>query len=62
MSCSFSGTCSACESLFRSFAETRYIFLNMFTGVVVQSFEYVFQRRGKSNLSREQIRKLPGVE
>ncbi|OCF43572.1 high-affinity cell membrane calcium channel [Kwoniella heveanensis CBS 569] len=33
-----------------------YIFLNMFTGVVVESFAYVYQRPGGSSLNREEMR------
>ncbi|WVO12615.1 hypothetical protein L204_100220 [Cryptococcus depauperatus] len=33
-----------------------YIFLNMFTGVVVESFAYVYQLPGKSSLNREDMR------
>ncbi|BEI83049.1 hypothetical protein CcaverHIS002_0309170 [Cutaneotrichosporon cavernicola] len=33
-----------------------YIFLNMFTGVVVQSFSYVYQMPGSATLDREQMR------
>jgi hypothetical protein len=34
----------------------RYIFLNMFTGVVVESFAYVYQMPGGISLDREQMR------
>ncbi|KAK8858595.1 hypothetical protein IAR55_002824 [Kwoniella newhampshirensis] len=33
-----------------------YIFLNMFTGVVVESFAYVYQMPGGSSLNREEMR------
>ncbi|WRT67795.1 uncharacterized protein IL334_004769 [Kwoniella shivajii] len=33
-----------------------YIFLNMFTGVVVESFAYVYQMPGRSSLNREEMR------
>ncbi|OXH34034.1 high-affinity cell membrane calcium channel [Cryptococcus neoformans] len=33
-----------------------YIFVNMFTGVVVESFAYVYQMPGKSSLNREEMR------
>ncbi|WVR06351.1 hypothetical protein IAU60_003382 [Kwoniella sp. DSM 27419] len=33
-----------------------YIFLNMFTGVVVESFAYVYQRPGGSSLNRDDMR------
>ncbi|CAD6887851.1 unnamed protein product [Tilletia laevis] len=33
-----------------------YIFLNMFTGTVVENFSYIFQVGGKMSLSRAQIR------
>ncbi|PWN49893.1 hypothetical protein IE53DRAFT_331270, partial [Violaceomyces palustris] len=33
-----------------------YIFLNMFTGTVVENFSYVFQIGGKTTLSREEMR------
>ncbi|UZJ57456.1 hypothetical protein CBS101457_006776 [Exobasidium rhododendri] len=35
-----------------------YIFLNMFTGTVVENFSYVFQLGGQPSLSREQVRNL----
>lgn len=40
-------------------AETllRYIFVNMFTGVVVESFAYVYQMPGESSLNREEMRR-----
>ncbi len=40
-------------------AETllRYIFVNMFTGVVVESFAYVYQMPGGSSLNREEMRR-----
>jgi hypothetical protein len=34
----------------------RYIFLNMFTGVVVESFAYVYQMPGGASLDRDQMR------
>lgn len=37
-------------------ADTRYIILNMFTGVVVSSFSYVYQMPGGASLDREEIR------
>ncbi|KAL7424030.1 calcium channel protein [Cryptotrichosporon argae] len=39
-----------------SFMSTGYIFLNMFTGVVVESFAYVYQMPGAASLNREEIR------
>ncbi|CED84829.1 high-affinity cell membrane calcium channel [Phaffia rhodozyma] len=33
-----------------------YLFVNMFTGIVVESFSYVFQVPGKASLNREEIR------
>ncbi|ODO05658.1 hypothetical protein I350_04717 [Cryptococcus amylolentus CBS 6273] len=33
-----------------------FIFVNMFTGVVVESFAYVYQLPGKSSLNREEMR------
>ena len=35
---------------------SRYIFLNMFTGVVVESFAYVYQMPGGASLDRDQMR------
>lgn len=34
----------------------RYIFLNMFTGVVVESFAYVYRMPGAASLNREEMR------
>ena len=34
----------------------RYIFVNMFTGVVVESFAYVYQMPGGASLNREEMR------
>lgn len=34
----------------------QYIFVNMFTGVVVENFSYVFQLTGETSLSREEMR------
>ena len=34
----------------------RYIFVNMFTGVVVESFSYVYQRPDGASLNREEMR------
>jgi hypothetical protein len=36
----------------------RYIFMNMFTGVVVESFAYVYQRPGGVSVNREELSKL----
>lgn len=44
-------------SLVFSVDHTRYIFMNMFTGVVVESFAYVYQRPGGVSVNREDIRK-----
>ncbi|KAK4687032.1 voltage-dependent calcium channel, partial [Tremellales sp. Uapishka_1] len=38
-----------------------YIFLNMFTGVVVESFAYVYQMPGGTSLNREEIRAFKKV-
>lgn len=57
---SSAGTSSACQSR-QSVASMplipRYIFVNMFTGVVVESFAYVYQMPGQASLNREDIRK-----
>jgi hypothetical protein len=37
----------------------RYIFMNMFTGVVVESFAYVYQRPGGVSVNREELSKFP---
>ena len=39
----------------------RYIFVNMFTGVVVESFAYVYQMPGGSSLNREEMRECRSV-
>jgi hypothetical protein len=36
----------------------RYIFMNMFTGVVVESFAYVYQRPGGVSVNREELSEL----
>ncbi|KAF8321114.1 hypothetical protein DL93DRAFT_1599778 [Clavulina sp. PMI_390] len=38
-----------------------YIFLNMFTGVVVENFSYVFQLQGPASLTREEMRSFKKI-
>ncbi|EJT98090.1 hypothetical protein DACRYDRAFT_118858 [Dacryopinax primogenitus] len=38
-----------------------YIFVNMFTGVVVESFSYVFQMSGASPITRDEMRRFKEV-
>jgi hypothetical protein len=37
-------------------SDPQYIFVNMFTGVVVENFSYVFQLTGEMSISREEMR------
>lgn len=39
----------------------RYIFMNMFTGVVVESFAYVYQRPGGVSVNREELSELSSI-
>ncbi|PWN44200.1 hypothetical protein IE81DRAFT_340250 [Ceraceosorus guamensis] len=51
------GTSSGALTLFIAWnVISMYLFLNMFTGTVVENFSYVFQLGGKPTLSREQMR------
>ena len=55
---SSAGTSSPCKrslSLTWDLLIFRYIFMNMFTGVVVESFAYVYQRPGGVSVNREEL-------
>ena len=58
MGYSSAGTLSRCGSPWLSSCLSltiRYIFMNMFTGVVVESFAYVYQRPGGVSVNREEL-------
>lgn len=49
------------EDLRETMLINRYIFMNMFTGVVVESFAYVYQRPGGVSVNREELSELSSI-